>query len=132
MSNAKMTVATLNEELAALKAVVAEMAKQLEALEVSNVQLRAEVLELKATKSVAPKPTTAKPVEPKQDDSGVYTFIPANCNVTAVATKSREAVKLDGAIVACTPQVWAFWKTQLERKAKVSAREQAQYEEYCA
>ena len=73
-----------------------------------------------------------KPTEAKQDENGVYTFIPGTANVTAVATKSREAVKLDGEIVRCTPQVWAFWKTQLERRAKASAKVQAQYEEYCA
>jgi hypothetical protein len=144
MSNAKMTVAAVNEELMALKTAfeaqasfinelcgkVTDLRLQIEALEVSNVQLRAELLEVRATKSVA-KPAAQKPTEAKQED-GVYTFIPPSANVTAVATKSREAVRLDGQIVKCTPAVWAFWRTTLERRAKASAREQAQYEEYCA
>ena len=145
--SAKFTVASLNaavvnafdkteKRFEAVERMVAELRKELaaaneriEALEVSNLQLRTELLEVRAT----PKPKTqaAKPTEPRMEGD-VYTFIPANCNVTAVATKSREAVKLDGNIVKCTPQVWAFWKTTLERQQKASARETSQYEEYCA
>lgn len=135
MSEQKMTVASLSakldDEVSALKATIAEMAKRIEQLEVSNLQMRTELLELRNVPKSVAKPTAAKPTEPRMED-GVYTFIPPTANVTAVSSTSRDKVKLDGNIVECTNAVWAFWKTQLERRQKASARELAQYEEYCA
>lgn len=134
MSEQKMTVAALNtklnDELAALKEVIDGMKEQIEKLEVSNLQLRTELMELRAT--YKPTSKSANPTEPRQDAAGVYDFIPLTANVTAVSSLSRDKVKLNGEIVVCTPQVWAFWKTQLEKRAKASAREQSQYEEHCA
>ena len=137
MSEQKMTVASLSaktaNQIAALEAMIADLTAQLHGAQQRIAELdgkyatcKAELLELRnATKNVA------KPTEAKQED-GVYTFIPPTANVTAVSSLSRDKVKLDGEIVVCTPQVWAFWKTQLERRTKTSARESAQYEEYCA
>ena len=142
MSEAKMTVASLSaktaDQIAALEAMIADLTAMLHGAQQRIAELdgkyaacKAELLELRnATKSVASKPAV-KPTEARQED-GVYTFIPAGMNVTAVSSLSRDKVKLDGEIVSCTPAVWAFWKTQLERRAKVSNREVAQYEEYCA
>jgi hypothetical protein len=141
----KPTAASVHEDFLDLKAVVEAQEKfiaemcgvvndlraQVVAIEVTNVQLKTELMELRNTTKAVAKPA-AKVNELKQDEDGVYTFVPATANVTAVSTLTREAIKLDGEIVRCTSAVWAFWRTTLERRAKASAREQSQYEEYCA
>ena len=143
MSEQKMTVASLAaktaDQIACMESMIADLTAQLHGAQQRIAELdgkyavcKAALLELRNVPKSAPAKAAVKPTEAKQDENGVYTFIPANCNVTAVSTKTREAVKLDGQVVKCTPRVWAYWRTILERQQKASARETSQYEEYCA
>lgn len=126
MSEQKMTVATLNvklnDEVSALRELVSEMSKHIEQLEVSNLQMRTELLELRATSKPASK--SAKP-EAKYTD-GVLTFLPQGVtDIVGVSPDDhpyRALKDSTGAQHRCDGRVWAFWKTLLERRQKAAAQ----------